>query len=82
MHEALGEKAVAALHEIQRTLGLDYAGIDFSLSQEGEIILFEANAAMNVIAPGRDERWDYRRPHVQRIIDGTREMLIRRAKTS
>jgi glutathione synthase/RimK-type ligase-like ATP-grasp enzyme len=82
MQQALGEKAMAALHEIQSSLGLDYAGIDFSLSQDGDIILFEANAAMNVIPPGRDERWDYRRPHVQRIIDATREMLIRRAKTS
>ncbi len=82
MHQVLGDQAMSALQDIQRTLGLDYAGIDFSLSHDGEIILFEANAAMNVIPPDRDERWDYRRPSVQRIFDATREMLMRRAKTS
>jgi tetratricopeptide (TPR) repeat protein len=78
----LGEKAVRALHEIQKALGLDYAGIDFGISVDGKLILFEANAAMNVLPPGPDERWNYRRPHVQRILDTARGMIVRKAKTS
>jgi len=45
-----------ALAHIQATLGLDYAGIDFGLSDSGELLLFEANATMVVNPPEPDER--------------------------
>ena len=61
MPAALGDKAMAALERIQDALGLDYAGIDFGLGPDGDLLLFEANATM-VIAPlDADERWAYRR---------------------
>ena len=48
MPKALGPKAMAALEQVRATLDLDYAGADFSLSADGDLILFEANAAMIV----------------------------------
>ena len=36
---------------VQAVLGLDYAGIDFGLNPNGEILLFEANATMVVKHP-------------------------------
>lgn len=75
----LGERAMAALREIRRRLGLDYAGIDFGLSAEGEILVFEANATMVVNAPEADEKWAYRRGAVERIHAAVRRMLVARA---
>jgi glutathione synthase/RimK-type ligase-like ATP-grasp enzyme len=36
-------------HEIARRLGLDYFGVDCNIDKEGEVLLFEANACMNVL---------------------------------
>ena len=69
MPGVLGPPAMRALHQICETLALDYAGIDFSLNAQGDILLFEANAVMVVNPPEKDARWDYRKPAVQRILD-------------
>jgi hypothetical protein len=82
MPRVLGDKGMSALWGVQKTLGLEYAGIDFGLSPDGRLLLFEANASMNVLTPGPDSRWDYRRPYVQRILDAARDMILKRAKTS
>jgi hypothetical protein len=79
MPGVLGPRAMAALEHIQRTLGLDYAGIDFGLSPDGEVHLFEANATMLVNAPEPDVRWAYRRPAVERVFAAVRRMLWERA---
>lgn len=79
MDAALGPRAVRALHEIARTLGLDYGGIDFGLHADGSVVVFEANATMIVPEPGADARWDYRRTAVARIDAAARALLLRRA---
>jgi len=80
MPAVLGEKAMGALRAVQAELGLDYAGIDFSLGKEGEVILFEANATMTVIRPPADPMWEYRRKPVQRIYEAVLAMIVGRAK--
>jgi len=80
MTHVLGPCATAALVEIQKTLGLDYAGIDFGLNDKREILLFEANATMAVIPPDADKRWDYRRPAVEQIYKAVWEMLMKRVQ--
>jgi hypothetical protein len=82
MPRVLGPHAMAALADIQETLGLDYAGIDFGLSESGDVLLFEANATMTVVPPGRERRWDYRRDAVQRVEDAVRKMLTDKARES
>jgi hypothetical protein len=72
MPGVLGPRATGALAQIQATLGLDYAGIDFGLSAGGDLLLFEANATMVVNPPEADERWAYRRPAVERIFAAVR----------
>lgn len=79
MAGALGLPAVQALQRIAQCLGLDYAGIDFSLNAAGEVVVFEANATMVVPRPDPDPRWDYRRAAVERIDGAVRRMLLRRA---
>jgi tetratricopeptide (TPR) repeat protein len=81
MPSVLGPKAMAALERMQAALALDYGGIDFGLNQQGEVLLFEANATMIVQQPDEDERWDYRRPAVERIHTAVRKMLTARSLT-
>jgi Flp pilus assembly protein TadD/glutathione synthase/RimK-type ligase-like ATP-grasp enzyme len=81
MQAVLGTMAMTALQQIQATLGLDYAGIDFGLNDRGEVLVFEANATMAVVLPDHDTRWDYRRPAVERIYQAVSKMLWVRLKT-
>jgi hypothetical protein len=81
MPSVLGAKALDALTAVRDLLGLDYGGVDFTLDSQGRIIVFEANATMIVPEPEEDARWQYRLPHVQRIYDAVRTMLVRAASS-
>jgi hypothetical protein len=78
----IGPRAMAALGRVRDLLGLDYAGIDFSLDASGRVVVFEANATMIVLPPGPDPMWDYRRAPVARVIDAVRAMVRSRATQS
>ena len=75
MPRTIGPRAIEALRGIQSILGLDYGGIDFGLSAQGEVLLFEANATMVVNPPEPGAQWDYRRPAVARVLAAARGML-------
>jgi aromatic-L-amino-acid/L-tryptophan decarboxylase len=79
MPGVLGPRAMKALKELQGTLALDYAGIDFGVAANGDLLLFEANATMVVQHPDQDERWDYRRSAVDRIHAAVRSTFLKRA---
>ncbi len=81
MEAALGPRAMAALEAVRDTLGLDYAGIDFSIDPSGRVAVFEANATMVIPPPKRDERWDYRIAPAERVVDAVRTMLIERSRS-
>jgi hypothetical protein len=75
----LGARAVAALSEIGRRLGLDYAGIDFGLGADGALLFFEANATMVLAPPDPNPIWNYRRASIAAALEATRAMLLARA---
>jgi Tetratricopeptide repeat len=79
MPGVLGGKAMGALHAIQAALGLDYAGIDFGLSADGDLLLFEANATMVIAKPNDDPRWAYRQGAIDRVLEAVIAMLKRKA---
>jgi hypothetical protein len=81
MPAMLGPRAMAGLRGIADALGLDYAGVDFGLGPDGEVLLFEANATMVVNPPDPDPLWDYRRAPVDRILTAAQAMLTRRARS-
>lgn len=78
MQGVLGQTAMAALGGICQALGLDYAGIDFAVDQDGCLLLFEANATMVIVPPDDNPIWDYRRPAINRVLEARRQMLWRR----
>jgi hypothetical protein len=82
MPEFVGARAMAGLQAIERMLGLEYGGVDFGISAEGDVLLFEANATMVVEQPSDDPRWDYRRTAVERIHAAVRKMLMKSATRS
>jgi tetratricopeptide (TPR) repeat protein len=79
MPGVLGVKAMAALGAIAQRLGLDYGGVDFGLSADGEMLLFEANAGMVIQPPGPEPIWDYRRAPIGRALDAAKALLIAEA---
>ncbi len=80
MPATLGQRATAALCQVQAALGLDYAGIDFALAADGSLLLFEANATMVINPPDPDPIWDYRRPAAAAALGAARRMLARRVR--
>ena len=80
MEGTLGSRAIFALQEIQRRLGLDYAGVDFGLDPNGYALLFETNATMTVPSREVNAQLAYRVPYLERVIDAVRLMLQRKAK--
>jgi hypothetical protein len=79
MPAVIGAKAMAALSAIVETLQLDYAGIDFGLSADGSVLLYEANATMMVPPHETDTRFAYRAAAAERVFHAVRAMLIDRA---
>ena len=82
MPATLGSKAMAALERIRDRLGLDYAGVDFAVGPDGDLLLFEANATMVIAPPAADERWAYRRAAIDRIRDAVVAMIMRKIVAS
>ncbi|HUO23917.1 MAG TPA: tetratricopeptide repeat protein [Caulobacteraceae bacterium] len=81
MPGVIGPRAMAALQRVRAALGLDYGGVDFALSADGDLVLFEANATMALLPPPDDPMWDYRRAPVQAALDAVKAMIVERART-
>ena len=69
---------MTALNSIRQVLGLDYGGIDFAIDQNGEILVFEANATMVVHQPDNLQKWAYRQEAAMRVVDAVRSMILKR----
>ena len=82
MPGVLGPQAMTALTRIARTLGLDYAGIDFALGPDGAVLLFEANATMGIHPPDPNPIWDDRRAPVARALAAAQAMLLAKSTGS
>ena len=82
MPAVLGASGMAALDAIRHELDLDYAGVDFALSSDGSLVLFEANATMVINPPDPDPMWDYRRPTIDAALAAARGMLLLHAACS
>jgi glutathione synthase/RimK-type ligase-like ATP-grasp enzyme len=74
---AIGNDAWMALEEIAASLDLDYAGIDFSVLQDGRLLFFEANATM-LVHPENDQTFGYKNFAVRNILDAFDSMVAHR----
>ena len=78
MASTLGKRATRALAAIRDALGLDYAGVDFGLDGDGNVLLFEANATMVIAKPGPEPHWAYRHAAVERVLAAVTKMMMTR----
>jgi tetratricopeptide (TPR) repeat protein len=76
---ALGARAMAAIEAIGRRLDLDYAGIDFSLTADGEVLVFEANATMLTHLEPETGPFAAKNRFIQPIIDAFQARLSKLA---
>jgi tetratricopeptide (TPR) repeat protein len=72
---AIGKCAMAAVEAIGRRLDLDYAGLDFALTADGQVLVFEANATMLTHLEPPDGPFAAKNPFIQPIIDAFQARL-------
>ena len=72
---AIGARAMAAVEAIGRRLDLDYAGLDFALTGDGQVLVFEANATMLTHLEPPDGPFAAKNPFIQPIIDAFQARL-------
>jgi hypothetical protein len=65
--------------EIQQRLQLEYFGIDCNITAEGKILLFEANATMNILLNNAETPNKWQLP-IAKIKQGLIEMIMRRVE--
>jgi tetratricopeptide (TPR) repeat protein len=71
----IGTDAWAAVGAIGAAMGLDYAGVDFSILPDGRVLLFEANATMLAHPEAPDGPLAHKNPAIQRILGAFQAML-------
>ncbi len=71
------ESVQQALAQIRRELELDYFGVDCGLNADGDLVVFEINACVNVIQR-HQAPFGYLNAAVERIRTGVIEMVLRR----
>lgn len=74
---ALGACTWDTVATIGRAINLDWCGIDFARHEDGRVIVFEANATMNVHPEDQDGVLAYKNPAVNAILDAFETMLQR-----
>jgi hypothetical protein len=77
-HQVFDEPHQAALRAVAAATGLDYCGIDCALDCNGEIVVFETNAAM-LVHDEKGEIFAYKNPYIARIKDAFCAKLTRLA---
>lgn len=77
----IGGANMAALHAVDRVIGLDCYGIDFGIDPDARIIIFEANSAMNLLSIRRHVRkFPYLKAAAHSIQSALEDLLIAKAR--
>ena len=78
MLKDLGPRAMAVLDAIGAIVDLDYFGIDFGLSPDGLVVLFEVDVAAIVHMMDDKEIYAYKHEYVPRVIDAAKQLIASR----
>jgi hypothetical protein len=79
---ARGDALDARLAELFRIVGLDFGVMDFAVSDDNEIIVFELNGTFQIsgsIPADRRERWGYLEANNRAVLDALLNLISRRA---
>ena len=75
-----GERAARAVEEVARRLDLDYGGMDCALTDDGQVLLFEANACILIHLDEDEASFPYKHRNVPKIRDAFTQMVKARAR--
>lgn len=73
-----GVSVVNSLMRISEIMQLDFFGVDFTVTDEGKLFVFEANAAMRHNFD-HASAFPYTRPYLQAVSNAFQQMLMKRA---
>jgi hypothetical protein len=73
--DALAPAVQERLHAIRERVGIDFFGLDCSISDDGALTVFEANPAMRFFAAKEDPRVDYLEPAYARGREAFRALV-------
>ncbi len=73
----IGAKATATLQKLPGFIGLDFFGIDFTLLEDGTVLIFELNPAMRH-SFNHAKKSPYMRPHLEAISNAFQAMVERK----
>ncbi|WP_299976238.1 hypothetical protein [uncultured Pseudoteredinibacter sp.] len=74
--QGFAQKHRAALRKIYEVSGLDYLGIDCGESPNGDLLVFEVGASMNVHAMDPVDIFPYKQPQMQRLFTAFESMML------
>jgi tetratricopeptide (TPR) repeat protein len=72
---AIGGRTWSAVERIGRRLDLDYAGLDFAVTADGQVLVFEANATMLTRLEPADGPFAAKNPFIRPIIQAFQARL-------
>jgi hypothetical protein len=73
--QAIGAGAWEAVRQIGAAMGLDYAGVDFTVTPDGAVLLFEANATMLVHPEAPEGPLTHKNRSIERVFHAFKGML-------
>lgn len=73
----IGHDQYECLKGLYKLVGLDYFGIDFDITDDGRILIFELNPAMRHHF-GHARKFPYLTPHLQAVTDAFNRMIDRK----
>ena len=73
--DALPDKTRAALHGIRERVGLDYAGIDCCIAEDGAVVVFECNATMSFRPVFRNPATQHNKAALPRMLSALRRLI-------
>lgn len=68
--EGFAARHADAFADLTQTFGLDYVGIDCAETQDGRLVVFEADVAMIVHAMDSAELYPYKKPAMAKLFAG------------
>lgn len=75
--QSFGARHQAAISEIWERTGVDYIGLDCAETRDGDLLIFEVGASMNIHAMDPVETYPYKRPQMKKVFRAFLHMLER-----
>jgi len=77
----VGSQAYSQLGQLHGILGLDFFGVDFTVLEDGSVLIYEVNAAMRHSYDHADA-FPYLLPYLKQVTDAFNDMILRKVNAA